>query len=53
MKKGEMYTIEGSDEEDNAANQSIRDIQMNPLLNKEQRRVRVEAEVIHNIFTYS
>lgn len=47
MKKGQIYTVEGSDEENDEVNQSIKDIQMNPLLTVEQRRTRVEAEVIH------
>ena len=46
MKKGEIYTLEGSDEENDEVNQSIKDIQMNTLLTQEQRRTRVEAEVI-------
>ena len=45
MKKGEIYTLEGSDEENDEVNQSIKDIQMNTLLTQEQRRTRVEAEV--------
>mmetsp|Transcript_1061 Transcript_1061/g.1055 ORF Transcript_1061/g.1055 Transcript_1061/m.1055 type:complete len:141 (+) Transcript_1061:458-880(+) len=45
MKNGEIYTIEGSDEENESVNQSIRDIQQNPLLTQEQRRTKVEAEI--------
>lgn len=52
MKNGEIYTIEGSDEENESVNQSIRDIQQNPLLTQEQRRTKVEAEVISPLTTY-
>ena len=45
MKKGETFTLEGSDEENDYVNQSLRDIQMNPMLTQEQRRTRVETEV--------
>lgn len=45
LNKGEVYTLEGSDDENEGVNQSLKDIQANPLLSQEQRRMRVEAEV--------
>jgi hypothetical protein len=48
MKKGQIYTVDGSDEEQDEVNKSLKDIQLNPLLTQEQRRTRVEAEVFHH-----
>lgn len=53
MKKGVIYSVNGTEEEDEEVNKSIKDIQMNPLLTQEQRRTRVEAEVpIYSFLTH-
>jgi hypothetical protein len=44
MNSGAVYMMEEEDD-NNPTNQSLRDIQMNPRLTLEQRRIRVEAEV--------
>jgi urease gamma subunit len=50
MKNGQMILDE--EEENSEMNQSIKDIQANTMLSKEQRRVRVEAEVLTPNYPY-
>ena len=45
IKKGKIVHIQGHEEEEKEVNESIKEIERNPLLSQEQRKVRVEAEV--------
>lgn len=45
LKKGKIVHVAGYEEEEKEVDRSIKEIERNPLLTSEQRKIKVEAEV--------
>ena len=45
MKRGQIVSIDGTEEENSLLGQSVENIQSDPILTQQQKRTRVEAEV--------